>query len=155
MHRLTVAGVLILGLALSAGTGEAQTPTLASAHQFVSMKLGNGVAEFSLNDDEGNLNDNWATITSLTTSECTTHLNGRDENGSFMSRTIPWNTVTAVYSITGGRDGVELQGAIRMTTGKLTPVLLVSVESWDTEQRLIKAMQFIMQACDTSKGTGF
>lgn len=155
MHRLATAGALILGLAFSAGAGRAQTPTLASAHQFVTMKLGNGISEFSLNDDQGDPNGEMATITSLVSSTCTTRLDGRAENGKYMSRVIPWSKISSVSRVAGLRQGVTLSGSVHMTDGQLTGQLDIIVDSNDTQERLLNAMQFIRQACDVSRSTGF
>jgi len=152
-----------LALAAAPTTANAQQRTVESAHQFITQMLGKGVSLFSLNDNQGAKNGYAASISTINSQACTTYISGSFKGNAY-SRRIDWSKASQIFSPNGGWETfnenayfsrISVQGAIDSANGSVLSEVVITTDSGVTSERLVAAMNYLREACDTSESTGF
>ena len=165
MAAIVAVGVFIsLLVGPSVTQAQAPQPSIDSAQAFLADVLTKGtsgvrlVRTFNGRPTSG---FEWARIASVYGSGCSTHMNLNSIGGA-RSRDFDWSHTSAVNESLFDTDAqgltlynVSIEGAIRDSAGATVPEAIVGVESFDLQKRVVTAMKFLRDKCDTTSKYGF
>jgi hypothetical protein len=154
LFRAMLAAAAFMVAAIGFGAAQAQSGqrTVASAHDFLRTVMARGTTYFEVVDSR---NEGWSrgfeTIERVEGSQCETALYATqtDQSGTHaVSRRIDWSRVSSV----GGNSAIWIAGSVRATNGEVLDGVQIRTESYELGVRIVAAMDFLRQSCDSTGG---